>query len=218
MMQIYKTTWVRLYKGIHICFSKYDSFTDIYFKRDRGTLRPRHPVRQTFVFVLTAIFFSGNGNPRKDANSPHLVPTASNVKRVRAESTHPFLSNTKALIKKKVNVYKHFASNDAISWKLYTSSCSWKPNNSWGQRGKCSGWPAISDRRLEELDQFLWVCGVGPGRRHHLSRPQEGHLQGHGVVVEDQHLVLLLPQILQSHLGTEGRTVKGFSKDFFLNW
>lgn len=36
-----------------------------------------------------------------------------------------------------------------------------------------------------------------------MAWPQEGHLQGHGVVVEDKHLILLLPQILQSHLGME---------------
>lgn len=53
--------------------------------------------------------------------------------------------------------------------------------------------PAVSDRCLQKLNQLLWVSGVGPRRRHHLAWPQEGHLQGHGMVVEDKHLVLLLP-------------------------
>ena len=69
------------------------------------------------------------------------------------------------------------------------------------QGNKCRGWPAVSDRRLQELNQLLWVSGVGPGSGHHLAWPQEGHFQSHGVVVEDQHLILLLPQVLQSHLG-----------------
>lgn len=64
------------------------------------------------------------------------------------------------------------------------------------QKNECQSRPAVSDGRLEKLDQLLWVCRVGPGRGHHLARPQERHLQGHGVVVEDKHLVLLLPQIL----------------------
>ena len=72
------------------------------------------------------------------------------------------------------------------------------------QWNNCEGRPAVRDRRLEELHQLLWICGVGPGRGHHLSRPQEGHLQSHGVVVEDKYLVLLLPQVLQSHLWVEG--------------
>lgn len=53
--------------------------------------------------------------------------------------------------------------------------------------------PAVSDRCLQKLNQLLRVSGVGPGRRHHLAWPQEGHLQGHGMVVEDKHLVLLFP-------------------------
>lgn len=78
------------------------------------------------------------------------------------------------------------------------------------QWDKCIGWPAVSDRRLEKLNQLLWVSGVGPRSRHHLAWPQEGHFQGHGVVVEDEHLVLLLPQILQSHLGEgEGDVCSG---------
>lgn len=60
--------------------------------------------------------------------------------------------------------------------------------------------PAIGYRCLQKLNQLLWVGGIGPRRRHHLAWPEEGHLQRHGVVVEHKHLVLLLPQILQSDL------------------
>lgn len=74
---------------------------------------------------------------------------------------------------------------------------------------KCRGRPAVSDRCLEKLNELLWICGVGPRGRHHLARPQEGHLQSHGVVVEDKHLVLLFPQILQSHLEEGGSVCSG---------
>lgn len=69
--------------------------------------------------------------------------------------------------------------------------------------------PAISYRCLQELKQLLWVGGVGPRSRHHLTWPEEGHLQRHGVVVENQHLVLLLPQILQSDLSEARERVCG---------
>lgn len=86
------------------------------------------------------------------------------------------------------------------------------------QWNNCEGRPAVRDRRLEKLHQLLWICGVGPGRGHHLSRPQEGHLQSHGVVVEDKHLVLFLPQVLQSHLWVEGSGAGGYKGRHGKRW
>ena len=73
--------------------------------------------------------------------------------------------------------------------------------------------PAVGHWRLQELDELVCVGGVGPGRRHHLAGPQEGHLQGHGVVVEDQHLVLLLPEVLEADLLGEDDRAEAVAED-----
>lgn len=73
--------------------------------------------------------------------------------------------------------------------------------------------PAIRHRCLQELDELVWVGGIGPGRWHHLPWPQEGHLQCHRVVVEDQHLVLLLPEVFETDLLGEDDWAEAVAED-----
>lgn len=74
---------------------------------------------------------------------------------------------------------------------------------------------SLGDGRLKEQNQFFRVCGVGPGRWHHLPGPEEGHLQSHGTVVEDQHLVVLLPQVMQTHFLRKNRGAHFIPIDVF---